>query len=425
LAAGRCVPTRLAGAFLFLPLLARLRFGQLVQQAGYPSSGMIPSVGALLGLLLLKLLDKERRSHADDFNFDEGLGLFCGLNVLPKKSFLTEYSYRTDRKNQRALLLGWVKALATQLFNEAQAFSLDFHPIPYRGEEADLERHHIPTRGKVRPSVLSFFAVEQQSGALCYANANLTRKEQDGEVLRFVEFWKEVTGAVPTWLYFDCRTTTYAELSRLNQQDVHFVTIRRRGATVVKRLQGLPARRWRGSVIDTLSRRHQKVRYVDETVRLRGYEGTARQVAVERPGKEKLMLLLSNNEEETARNLIIRYASRNRVEDGLGQAVNFFHSDCLVSEVRLNVDLDCTMTVLADGCYRWLGKQLKGFEKTKAKQLYRKFVETARSVEVQEDRIVVRLARRSHNPVLKEAALDQDNLPVPWLGNRSVHFCYS
>jgi hypothetical protein len=29
--------------------------------------------------------------------------------------------------------------------------------------------------------------------------------------------------------------------------------------------------------------------------------------------------------------------------------------------VRLNVDLDATLTVLANGCYRWLTKQLRGF----------------------------------------------------------------
>ena len=32
-------------------------------------------VFALLSLLALKLLDKERRSHISDFNFDEALGL--------------------------------------------------------------------------------------------------------------------------------------------------------------------------------------------------------------------------------------------------------------------------------------------------------------------------------------------------------------
>jgi len=72
-----------AGLFLFLPLLARVQFDHLVRQAGYPGSPMIPAASALLSLLALKLLDKERRSHIDDFNFDEAVGLFAGLNVLP------------------------------------------------------------------------------------------------------------------------------------------------------------------------------------------------------------------------------------------------------------------------------------------------------------------------------------------------------
>jgi hypothetical protein len=70
-------------------------FDSLVRQAGYPGSKMIPADAALLSLLALKLLRKERLSHIDDYNVDEGLGLFAGLNVLPKKSFTTDYSYRT------------------------------------------------------------------------------------------------------------------------------------------------------------------------------------------------------------------------------------------------------------------------------------------------------------------------------------------
>src|SRR5581483_4642079 len=103
--------TRCAGAFLFLPLLAAVRFDQIVASAGYPGSVCIPAHAALLSLLLLKLLDKERKSHVNDFNFDPALGLFAGLNILPKKSFVTEYSYRTSRPHQQALLAGWVAAL--------------------------------------------------------------------------------------------------------------------------------------------------------------------------------------------------------------------------------------------------------------------------------------------------------------------------
>jgi hypothetical protein len=424
-APGRCLRTRLAGAFLFVPLLARLRLDTLVQRAGYPSSALIPASAALLSLLALKLLDKERRSHVNDFSFDEALGLFAGLNVLPKKSFLTEYSYRTTRQHQRSLLAAWVGALSGQLFPQANTFSLDFHPIPHRGEADGLERHYVPLARKAQPSVLSFFALEQDSRVLCYANANLLRAEQPGEVLRFVEFWHELTGSDPTWLYFDSKVTTYPELCRLNQRGVCFVTIRRRGTAVVRRLRQLPANAWQRAVIDTPKRWHRHIRYVDERVRLPGDEGTIRQVAVDGLGNEQPTLLLFNQLEETARNLVIRYAGRNRVEDGLGTSVNFFHLDCLASEVRLNVDLDAALTVLANGCYRWLGKQLKGFEKVAPKQLYRRFVETGGVVEVQADRVVVQLDRRSHNPILREAALDREAPAIPWWQDRRIHFVYS
>ena len=122
---------------------------------------------------------------------------------------------------------------------------------------------------------------------------------------------------------------------------------------------------------------------------------------------------------------MIRYAGRNRVEDGLGSSVNFFHLDCLASEVRLNVDLDTTMTVLANGCYRWLGAQLRGYEDMSPKKLYRRFVETGGAVEVRPDCIFVRFDRRSHNPVLREAALDQDPVSIAWLGNLPVKFAFA
>ena len=139
----------------------------------------------------------------------------------------------------------------------------------------------------------------------------------------------------------------------------------------------------RGAVIDTPKRCHQQIRFVDEMVRLPGYEGEIRQLAVDGLGREQPTLFVSNNLAETARSLIIRYAGRNAVEDGLGTSVNFFHLDCLASEVRLNVDLNATLTVLANGCYRRLARQLHGFDKTVPKKVYRKFVETGGQVEVQ------------------------------------------
>jgi hypothetical protein len=419
---GRRLQTRNAGLFLFLPLLAKLRFDQIVTKAGYPGSEMVPAPSALLALLTLKLLDQERRGHINDFNFDEALGLFAGLNILPKKSFATDYSYRTTREHQRALLEGWVAALGAAMFPAAKTFSVDFHPIPYRGDPTGLDRHYVPRRGAAIPSIQSFFALEQDSRCLCYANANLIRADQPGELMRFVEFWHTLTGQDPEWLYFDSKLVDYTELSRVNQRGISFITIRRRGAAILRRLEALPRSGWTGAVLDTPQRCHQRIRYMDEPIKLRGYQGPIRQLAVTGLGREKPTLFLSNHFQETARNLIIRYAGRNRVEDGLGISVNFFHLDCLASEVRLNVDLDATLTVVANGCYRWLGKQLRGYEKAAPKQLYRLFVATEGAVSTTEEELVVHFEKRSHNPILREAALDREPTPIAWLGGRRIRF---
>lgn len=417
--------TRVAGLFLFLPLLARLGFDRLVQKADYPGSKMVPADAALLSLLTLKLLDKERRSHIDDFNFDEALGLFAGLNILPKKTFATDYSYRTQRAQQQQLLAGWVKQLSPLLLPEARSFSLDFHPIPYRGDLAILENHYLPCRGQAGPSVQTFFAQEHENHVFCYANANLTRADQSGEVLRFADFWQALTGRDPEWLYFDSKLTTYAELSRLNERGIFFATIRRRGPALLSRLNQRPASDWRGAVIDIPKRRQKRIRYLEETVSLPDYQGNLRQIAVTGLGREEATLFLTNHREVRPRQLIINYARRNGIEDGLGTNVNFFHLDCLASEVRLNVDLDVTLTVIANGCYRWLARQLKGFEQAKPKQLYRKFVETGGLVEVAPNRrLLVTFDRRSHNPILREAALEKDSPPIPWLKGYRVEFAY-
>ena len=417
--------TRVAGLFLFLPLLARLGFHKLVQKASYPGTQMVPADAALLSLLTLKLVDKERRSHIDDFNFEEALGLFAGLNVLPKKSFATDYSYRTQRLQQQTLLAGWVKQISPLLLPDAHSFALDFHPIPYRGEDAVLENHYLPCRGQAGPSVQSFFAQEHENRLFCYANANLTRDEQPGEVLRFVEFWHALAGHDPEWLYFDSKVTTYAELSRLNERGVSFATIRRRGSRLLQQLLQRPASDWTGAVIDIPKRRQKRIRYLEQAVSLEDYAGEARQIAVTGLGRESATLFLTNNFKASPRDVIANYACRNRIEDGLGTNVNFFHMDCLSSEVRLNVDLDVTLTVIANGCYRWLARQLKGFDTAKPKQLYRKFVETGGQIEVAPNRrLLVTFDRRSHNPILREAALDRDCPAIPWLKNYRVEFNY-
>lgn len=100
-------------------------------------------------------------------------------------------------------------------------------------------------------------------------------------------------------------------------------------------------------------------------------------------------------------------------------------TNALVSEVRLNADLDVALTVIAHGCYRWLADRLHGFTKAKPKDLYCKFVETAGRVDITPDRIHVHFDRRAHNPILCEAGLDLACPPIPWLGDRRRTFTFA
>src|SRR5262249_54136343 len=248
--------------------------------------------------------------------------------------------------------------------------------------------------------------------------------DREGERRRLVDCWQAIPATDPRWRYCDSRLISCSEMSRADRRGTHFVTIRRRGAAIRGRLGRRPASDWRKAVIDTPKRCHRQIRYLEEAVHLRGYEGPIRQIAVTGLGHDQPTLFLSNHFEETPRELIIRYAGRNRIEDGLGIGVNFFHLDCLASEVRLNVDLDAALTVVANGCYRWLGSRLRGFEKAAPKQIYRRFVETGGAIQIEGDRITVAFERRSHNPILREAALDREPIAVPWWGGRRLVFAF-
>jgi len=84
---------RMGGLFLFIPDLVRFELEALALAAKLPGSRMIPAAHALRASLALKLWAIERKSHVMALVADEGLALFCGLNAVPKRSFLAEYSH--------------------------------------------------------------------------------------------------------------------------------------------------------------------------------------------------------------------------------------------------------------------------------------------------------------------------------------------
>jgi transposase len=417
---GRQFPTKVAGLFLFLPLLLDLDLPQAVSDAKLPGSKQIPPLQALLALLAPKLIGKRRVSHICDLCNDEGAGLFAGLNVLPKTTYATDYSYKTERAMTERLVAAVIAKIP--LGDLPHSFNLDFHTIPFRGDEPDLENHWVPMRNRGLPSVVAFVAQAVGRRVICYATANILRDEADRMVPKFADYWKEQTGHYPARLLFDSRATTYAGLNQLTQRQVGFITIRRRGPGMLARVERLPAERWQSCQITQSKGKSRRVQYVDEWVKLDDYEGTVRQLIVTGLGRESPTFFLTNDlpQPHTAREAIQTYARRNHVENQLGEQITFFHLDCLCSDVRLNVDFDLTLTVLADLLYRRLAERLKGFSRTSPSNLFRKFVDSSGDIEITAQGVIVRLSKLAHNPLLKEAGLTKPTQAVPWLGGRSV-----
>jgi hypothetical protein len=237
--------TDAGGLFLFVPMLATLDFDAMIDRVGLPGTPMVPAGAAMRSLLALKLTGAARTSHAMSSVLDEGLALFAGLNVIPNRSFLTEYSCRIRPACYPTLMSAWFEAMTGLGLDRGVSFHLDFHTIPFHGQDALLGKHYVSKRSRRQKGVLAFLAQDAQRRVFCYANAEIAKADQADEVLRFVEFWQARTGTAPEELIFDSKLTTYANLDALNQAGINFITLRRRCAGLLAELHSAPAPAWR------------------------------------------------------------------------------------------------------------------------------------------------------------------------------------
>jgi transposase len=145
---GKTAQCRIGGLFLFAPLIERLGLPEVVSQARLPGSKQIPSLQYFLSFLAHKLIGKERLSQVNDLSFDEGMGIFAGLNVLPKCTPISDYSSRLDPFILDRLLQSFVRKMNRHHAYRSDTINLDFHTIPHYGDESVLETHWAPTKGK-------------------------------------------------------------------------------------------------------------------------------------------------------------------------------------------------------------------------------------------------------------------------------------
>jgi hypothetical protein len=417
--------TRVGGLFLFLPWLAGMPFETMLRRARFPGSQMIPAGCAMRSLLALKLFGNARHGHVMSHVFDEGLALFAGLNVVPKRSFLTEYSCRIDPAAHPKLMRSWFDAVGQLGLERGVSFDLDFHTIPFHGEDALIEKHYVSRRSRRQKGVLAFLAQDAEKRVFCYASCDLRKDEQADEILCFVKFWKQQTGRLPEELIFDSKLTTYANLSQLNAMGIRFITLRRRSKKMVEEIRQVPASAWRRIELKGVNRVYRTPRILSETITLDDYEGELRQLTVADLGHEEPTLLLTNQLRRTPAKLIERYAQRMLIENGIADGIDFFHMDALSSAVALKVNCDLQLTLMASSLYRLLGSKVgNGYTTAKSRTLFRDFIEAAAEVTLTDTEVWVRFGKRAHNPLLLEAGFQNTDVAVPWLGGKRLRLSF-
>ena len=417
----RAIHTDFGGLFLFLPDLVSANLDALLERNGFPGSQMIPAACAMRSLLALKLFGSARHSHVMSSVLDDGLALFAGLNVIPKRSSLTEYSCRIPPSCYPGLMRGWFDTVRRLGLRWGTSFDLDFHTIPFHGEDALVEKHYVSKRSRQQKGILAFLAQDAETRVFCYANAELRKDQRDDEILRFVAFWKQRTGSLPKELIFDSKLTTYAKLSELNRMGIPFITLRRRSQKLLAEIGRTPPSAWRRVELEGVSRIYRTPRVLDRQIALKGYEGPIRQLTITDLGHEQPTLLLTNQLTRSARQLIDRYARRMLIENQIADGIDFFHMDALSSAVALKVNCDLQLTLMASSLYRLLAARIgHGYEIAESRRLFRDLINASATITIEEKAIVVRFQRRAHNPLLIAAGFDRTNVVIPWLGRKQL-----
>jgi hypothetical protein len=420
--AGASMDCAHAGLFVAFPAMVELGVDQVIAAGGYPSTSVLSSWHSMASLLTLKLLRAGRVHHATGLAADGALGLAVGLNVLPKATHATTYSYRVRREMNTAALSELVRRLRPiGLATGDGGFNLDFHAIRHYGEDAPLDDNYVAKRSQATRSVLAFFAQDHASTEMVYANADVTKRAAATEILAFADHWKATSGSNPGLLVFDSRLTTYAVLDELNAREIDWLTLRQRGKAVLAELAALPASAWTTCRIDRAGRyRHPQLH--EDVIAIKGIAKPVRQIAVRNIGRDQPTLLITNDITAKAKDLFARYAERMLIENELSAYIKGFQVDALSSGLALNVDLDTTLTVIAGNVYRLLARSLKRYEHATPETIHEQFIDTTGTIDVHDDGATVTLARRTYTPVLLQAGFAELDLPIPWWGDRRLRF---
>lgn len=411
------------GLFCFLPYLVKYKLLNTIDQSLYPESNTINKTASILAFLALKLSNVRRYSVDDRWCMDRGAGLFARLNVLPKAAWFSSYSHRVTR----TMNIAFLKALHTVWKTHhllTDTANLDFTSIPYWGDTTHLEHNWSGKRHQSLASLLAVLAQDPDSGLIDYGDTTVLHKNEHAVILEFLDFYKEGDAEESTlkYLVFDSKFTNYENLRKLDDTQIKFLTIRRRGKKIVERIDALCSSDKKRIRVACVGNTTRNVFVYDEHIFLKGYGKDIRQIAITGHGKLKPALLITNDFELPVEMAVRKYARRWLVEKTISEQIEFFHLNRLSSSLVIKVDFDLTMTILAHNLYRLLAMDFERYTHLTAMSLYEKFILNTGEIEVTDEAIMVNLRKKRHLPVLLTTMQQYSDIQYPHMDNKKLIF---
>jgi len=418
---------QVAGIFAFLPTIIESGIMDVLDSLPLPESGAIGKKQAFLSFLALKLMGGERFCHVRQYDCDVGFGLFAGLNVLPKPTYMGTYSCLFSADMCRQLQEKMIQRLTAwePSFFSGNTINLDFHSIPHFGEKSEMEKVWCGARNKAMKGANTFFAQDAETRALLYANADVLRKNGSEEILAFVEYLKNLKGVVRETLVFDSRLTTYNILGQLDSNGVRFITLRTRGKSLAKQTGAIPDSDWQKVKLPIPKRKHQTFLAHESEVTLKGCSRPFRQIVMKDHGRSEPTYVITNNREMELVEILTVYARRWRIENKLAELVDFFHLNALSSPIMVRIFFDLLLSVVASAFYCRFAQDLPRFEKQLAPEIFRNFVDTPGRVCFDGESFEVRIRKRAHTPILLGVKKLQKPIEIPWLAGRRLRIMFT
>ena len=416
------------GIFTFLPYIVKYGIDQAIKNSLYPETKTIGKMPSILSFLALKLSSVKRYSDDDLWCMDRGLGLFAGLNVLPKTAWLSSYSSRVT-KQMNLDFLQKLHKIWHQTGLLSDTCNLDFTTIPYWGDDNHLENNWSGKRNKALSSMLGVLAQDPDSGIIDYGDTDVMHKNEAGVVLEYLDFYKQNStgGKQLKYLVFDSKFTNYQNLSKLDDKDIKFITIRRRGKKIVEQINQSKSFITIRVEASGLKKRTLKVR--DQYITLNGYcshktnkPKQIRQVIITGHGKIKPALIITNDFDIKTEAIVRKYCRRWIVEKGISEQIEFFHLNRLSSSMVIKVDFDLTMTILAHNIYRLLALDLERYADFSDERIYEKFITNNGTIQIEDSKINIELKKKRDLPQIIELTSKFENLRYGWLNNYKINF---